>query len=200
MNNQELKHQGFTLLELLLVIVVIGYLVSTVKLPTLAPDPFELTEKQATRLTHQINMASEYAVMNNVQMGLAVTEDQYAFLAYDGEIWQTVSEPPFEYFETEEPLRYELQLDGLPWQEENILSAIEFIDEERLEELQEQDKEDQKLSIPQVFILSSGEISPFNLNVLYDDGFVEPVMFLIRGKFTAPVKRYDPLQQLELEE
>ena len=77
MINNRAKHKGFTLLELLLVIVVIGYLVSLVRFPSLAPDPFDLTEKQATRLTHQINMASEYAVLNNVQMGLAIAENRY---------------------------------------------------------------------------------------------------------------------------
>lgn len=200
MINNRTKNEGFTLLELLLVIVVIGYLVSLVRLPSLAPDPFEVVEKHATRLTHQINLASEFAVLNNVQMGLAIADNRYAFLAYDGEIWVPVEEPPFESVELEQDLHLELVLDGLPWQEENLLSAIEFIDEERLEELQENNEEDVKLSIPQIFILSSGELSPFDITIEFDDGFVEPVLFLIRGKFTAPVKRFDPLQQLLLEE
>lgn len=193
------KSKGFTLLELLLVIVVIGYLVSMVRLPALAPDPFELTEKQANKLTHLINLASEFAVLNNMQMGLAVSEYEYAFLVFDGEQWQQISEAPFEMTTLDENLRLQVVLDGLSWQEENLLSAVEFIDEARLEELQELDPEQQKLAIPQIFILSSGEISPFDITVSYDDGFTDPVDFLIRGKFITPVNVYDPLQQLELE-
>ncbi|MDO6720452.1 prepilin-type N-terminal cleavage/methylation domain-containing protein [Psychrosphaera sp. 1_MG-2023] len=193
------KSKGFTLLELLLVIVVIGYLVTMVRLPSLAPDPFELTEKQAARMTHLVNLASEYAVLNNMQLGLAVTEDRFAFLVFDGEAWQPFQEPPFDIKPLDEYVRLELILDGLSWQEDNLLSAVEFIDEERLEQLQELDPEEQKLAIPQIFILSSGEISPFDITVEFDDGFANPVSFLIRGEFTAPVRMYDPLQQLALD-
>ncbi|MDC2889928.1 prepilin-type N-terminal cleavage/methylation domain-containing protein [Psychrosphaera algicola] len=89
------KSKGFTLLELLLVIVVIGYLVTMVRLPSLAPDPFELTEKQAARMTHLVNLASEYAVLNNMQLGLAVTEDRFAFLVFDGEALATIPRTAF---------------------------------------------------------------------------------------------------------
>jgi len=193
------KQQGFTLLELLLVITVMGFLVSMVRFPSFAPDPFELAEKQAKTLTAQINLASEFAVLNNAQLGLAMTETSYGFLLFDGQKWQPLTEPPFVSKELEPDLQLELILDGLSWQEENLLSAVEFIDEEALEDLAEMTEEEKQLAFPQIFLLSSGELSPFDLRVVYDNGFDDRVEFLVRGEFTTPVALYDPLQQLELD-
>ncbi len=192
------KAKGFTLIELLLVIVIIGYLVSLVRFPSLSPDPFEVTEQQTHKLTTLINMASEYALIQNKQIGLAIVEDQYVFLVFEEERWNLLSERPFETEPLPEYLTLSLNLDGLPWQEQSLLSAIEFIDEEKLEEETDLTPAEKKLAFPQIFILSSGEISPFEIEVTYQD-FDEEVMFLIRGMFSAPVRYYDPLQQEELE-
>lgn len=191
--------KGFTLIELLLVLVVVGYLVSLVRLPSFGPDPFEATEKEAKVLQVLINLASEYAVLNNVQMGLAVSQDSYAFLAFDGDKWQRVEQAPFITKTLEQDFRFELKLDGLEWQESNLLSAVELIDEEKLEKASDLPEEERLLAFPQVFLLSSGELSPFDLRVIYDDGFADPVEFLVRGEFTTPVALLDPLQQQELE-
>lgn len=194
------RNRGFTLLELLLVIVVIGYLVSLVRLPALEKDPFEKTEEQAQVIRTLINLASEYSVLNQVQMGFAINKTSFAFLAFDGTKWQRIEEPPFMLRELEPDLLLELTLDGLAWSEENLISAVEMIDEQTLEEQSQNLSEEEKLlAFPQIFILSSGEVSPFDLRVVYDNGFDDTVEFLIRGEFIAPVAMYDPQQQLELD-
>jgi general secretion pathway protein H len=86
----------------------------------------------------------------------------------------------------------------LEWQEQNLLSAVQWIDEEQLEENSEQTEEEKQMSFPQIFILSSGEISPFDLDVSYDNGFDEPVTFKVRGEFITPVLVLDPKQIDEL--
>lgn len=192
------KPQGFTLIELLLVIVIIGYLVSLVRFPSLSKSPFDEVEEQSAKLTALINLAAEQALIHNVQMGLAVSESQYAFLVFADDKWQAVSEPPFKTEPLPENVSLNLQLDGLEWSDDNLISAIEMIDEERLEELAELPEEERLLAFPQVFILSSGELSPFDLTVTYDD-FDTQVEFLIRGKFTTPVTLYDPQQIEELD-
>lgn len=192
------KPQGFTLIELLLVIVIIGYLVSLVRFPSLSKSPFDEVEEQSAKLTALINLAAEQALIHNVQMGLAVSESQYAFLVFADDNWQAVSEPPFKTEPLPENVSLNLQLDGLEWSDDNLISAIEMIDEERLEELAELPEEERLLAFPQVFILSSGELSPFDLTVTYDD-FDTQVEFLIRGKFTTPVTLYDPQQIEELD-
>ena len=193
-------NKGFTLLELLLVLTLMAFLFSTVKIPDLTKDPFDLVENEAQKVAHLVDLASEYAVLNNALLGFAVKEQQYAFLAYDGERWIEIPEAPFIRSELAENLQLSIQLDGLEWQEQNMLSAIEWINEDDKEELlSEQDElADEVFLFPQVFILPSGEISPFDLDILYSDGFDVEIGFKVRGEFTTPVKVYDPLQIEEL--
>ncbi|WP_299265940.1 type II secretion system minor pseudopilin GspH [uncultured Psychrosphaera sp.] len=192
------KHKGFTLFELMLVILLMGLVVSTVKFPNLAQDPFDQVDQQSKKLAALINLASEYAVLNNTLLGFSVSESSYVFLMFDGEKWQPMPEPPFTETELENDITIELALDGLEWQEQNLLSAVEWIDEEQLEENSEQTEEEKQMSFPQIFILSSGEISPFDLDVSYDNGFDEPVTFKVRGEFITPVLVLDPKQIDEL--
>ncbi|QTH62874.1 type II secretion system minor pseudopilin GspH [Psychrosphaera ytuae] len=193
------KAHGFTLIELLLVIVIIGYLVSLVRFPSLSKSPFDEVEMQANKLTALVNLASEQALIHNKQLGLSVGENQYAFLEFTDGKWQPITVKPFKTEPLPEDVTLTLKLDGLSWSQDNLISSIEMIDEERLEALAELPEEERLLAFPQVFILSSGEISPFDIEVTYDD-FDTSVMFLVRGKFTAPVHVYDPRQQEDLDE
>ncbi len=192
------KHQGFTLFELLLVIMLMALVVSTVRFPSLGQDPFDQVDEQSKKVAALINLASEYAVLNNAILGFAATETSYAFLLFDGSKWQPIDEPPFTLTELDETLTLSLMLDGLEWQEQNLLSAVKWIDEEELEKTSQLTEDEKKLSFPQVFILSSGEISPFDLDMSYDNGFDDPITFKIRGEFITPVLVFDPKQVAEL--
>ncbi|GHB77924.1 type II secretion system protein GspH [Psychrosphaera saromensis] len=192
------KHKGFTLFELMLVIMLMGLLVSSVKFPSLGQEPFDQVDQQSKKVAALINLASEYAVLNNALLGFSVTESSYIFLMFDGKKWNRIEEAPFTENELEPDIKIELMLDGLEWQSQNLLSAVEWIDEEALEQSSEQTEEEKKLSFPQIFILSSGEVSPFDLNISYDNGFDTPITFKVRGEFVAPVLVLDPKQIAEL--
>jgi len=192
------KHKGFTLFELMLVIMLMGLIVSTVKFPNLTQEPFDQIDQESKKVAALINLASEYAVLNNALLGFSVTETSYAFLRFNGQSWEKIEEPPFSLTELEENIKMELTLDGLEWQGQNLLSAVKWIDEEVLEEASEQTDEEKKLAFPQIFILSSGEISPFDLDISYDDGFETPITFKVRGEFITPVLVFDPQQIEEL--
>lgn len=192
------KHKGFTLFELMLVIMLMAMIVSTVKFPNLTQDPFDQVDQESKKVAALINLASEYAVLNNVLLGFSVTESSYTFLKFNGEIWEQIEEPPFTLTELDESIKLELTLDGLEWQEQNLLSAVKWIDEEELEQSSKQTDEEKKLVFPQIFILSSGEISPFDLDISYDDGFETPITFKVRGEFITPVLVFDPQQIEEL--
>ncbi|NVK23659.1 MAG: hypothetical protein HWE10_01920 [Gammaproteobacteria bacterium] len=187
-------------MELLLVLTLMAFLFSMVKIPDLTKEPFDVVENEAKKVAHLIDLASDYAVLNNALLGFAVKEQSYAFLAFDGERWLEIPEAPFIKNQLEENLLLSIQLDGLEWQEQSLISAVEWINEEEQEEIQQsldQAPEDVFL-FPQVFILPSGEISPFDLDILYSDGFDIEIAFKVRGEFTAPVKVYDPQQIEEL--
>lgn len=192
-------NKGFTLLELLLVLTLMAFLFSSVKIPDLTKNPFDLVEHEAKKVAHLIDLASEYAVLNNALLGFAVREQQYAFLAYNGEKWIEIPEPPFTKA-TFEQLELSIQLDGLEWQEQSLISSVEWINQDEKDELLDELEEapEDVFLFPQVFILPSGEISPFDLDLFYTDGFDIEIGFKVRGEFTTPVKVYDPQQIEEL--
>jgi len=183
--------KGFTLLEIMLVLALMGFLFSTVSLPDISQDPYDEVEQEAKKVSVLIDMLSEYAVLNNAVVGFVVRDNQYGFLYFDGESWLEINEPPFQRVELSENMLIELKLDGLAWQDQNMLSTVEWIEEEELEQLSEEAEQDQFV-FPQVFILPSGELSPFELDISYNDGFDIDILFRIQGEFIAPVTLLSP--------
>lgn len=183
--------KGFTLLEIMLVLALMGFLFSTVSLPDISQDPYDEVEQEAKKISVLIDMLSEYAVLNNAVVGFVVRDNQYGFLYFDGESWLEINEPPFQRVELSENMLIELKLDGLAWQDQNMLSTVEWIEEEELEQLSEEAEQDQFV-FPQVFILPSGELSPFELDISYNDGFDIDFSFRIQGEFIAPVTLLSP--------
>ncbi|MCQ8880143.1 prepilin-type N-terminal cleavage/methylation domain-containing protein [Pseudoalteromonas shioyasakiensis] len=191
LNRASLRHaklgsavKGFSLIEILVVLVVIAFATKMV-VYSLDGGAEDALEKQALRLHTTINMASEFAILNQVELGFHVDEDIFEFLVFDGEKWITFDrEQLFEPLTITEDFKLTLNLEDLAWAQENLLEQSNWRelmssgDDESLLELK-------KLKIPQVLILSSGEISAFQL-ILELAEQREPVYF-IEGEFLAPV-------------
>lgn len=176
--------RGFSLIEILMVLVVIAFATKMVVYSLDGGAEDEL-DKQALRLHTTINMASEFAILNQVELGFHLDKDVFEFLVFDGERWVTFDrEKLFEPITVDERLKLTLNLEDLAWAQENMLEQSNWRelmsggDDESLLELK-------KLKIPQVLILSSGEVSAFQLSYELKDK-AEPIYF-IEGEFTAPV-------------
>ena len=181
------RQVGFSLIEILVVLVIIAFATNLV-VYTISDGDEELLEKQSLRVHTLINLAADFAVLNQVELGFHLDKKQFEFLAFDGEKWlpfeQVADQEVFKSFEFELPLEVELNLDDLPWAQDNLLDQVdwrELIDADDEESLLELDK----MKIPQVIILSSGEISPFSMVFSIKDKR-EPI-YLIEGEFMAPV-------------
>ncbi|WP_372761651.1 type II secretion system minor pseudopilin GspH [Pseudoalteromonas sp.] len=175
--------RGFSLIEILVVLVIIAFATKMV-VYSLEGSAEEELDTQALRLHTTINMAAEFAVLNQVELGFHLAEDVFEFLVFDGEKWITFDrEALFEPIDIDPRLKLTLNLDDLAWAADNLLEQANWRelmsgDEDSLLELK-------KLKIPQVLILSSGEVSAFQLT-LELKAQSEPVYF-IEGEFTAPV-------------
>ncbi|MDB2355672.1 type II secretion system minor pseudopilin GspH [Pseudoalteromonas sp.] len=176
--------RGFSLIEILVVLVVIAFATKMV-VYSLDGGAEDALEKQALRLHTTINMASEFAILNQVELGFHIDEDVFEFLVFDGDKWVIFDrEELFEPLTITEEFKLTLNLEDLAWAQENLLEQSNWRelmgsdDEESLLELK-------KLKIPQVLILSSGEISAFQL-IFELQKQPEPVYF-IEGEFLAPV-------------
>lgn len=140
-------------MEVLVTIVVIGIIVGSATLMFGDPGKDEFTEEK-DRLATLINLAQEEAVMQSRDYGIGFWEDGYGFFEYTGMVDEN-NQPVWPALEDDDMLRkrklpkgmqLKLALEGI----DIVMSAVEV------------DK-------PQVFILSSGEMSPFKLTMSFDD-------------------------------
>ena len=147
--NTRATAQGFTLLELLVVIIIVGVMVSAVSL-TVGGNETRQLKDEAQRLTALIDIASQEAILNAREMALQVESDGYQFLVFDDEAkkWQPIEANT-------------LRPRELP---ENIELSV-LVEGERAKTTRFGDPEPSR-----VWILSSGEMSPFILTLRLFDG------------------------------
>ena len=81
--------KGFSLIEILVVLVIIGLLASTVVLTM--PDRNNLLREQVYRFAARVNMASQEGIVANRPMGLAISHSGYAFFRYQDGQWQDLA-------------------------------------------------------------------------------------------------------------
>jgi len=89
-----------------------------------------------------------------------------------------------------------LIFDDLPLEQPNLIEADLFIpDDEQLEQMQDEMSEDEKPIIPQVYILSGGDITPFRVEfTLVDNDFLEQdIRYAVQGLYTTPVTVIGPI-------
>ncbi|CAH9066533.1 hypothetical protein PSECIP111951_03833 [Pseudoalteromonas holothuriae] len=196
MNNLSLQrtttshHNGFSLIEILVVITIIAFATKMVTY-SFGGDIEEELEKKALRTHSVINMASEFAVLNQLELGFHLDKNTLELLVFDGDKWTALeSEELYKPIEFSEQYKVELNIEDLAWAQDNLLEQANWrelmgtSDDESLLELK-------KLKVPQVLILSSGEVSAFQFTIeLVEQS--EPVYF-IEGEFMAPVNlRMEP--------
>ncbi|AOE87591.1 type II secretion system minor pseudopilin GspH [Pseudomonas sp. TCU-HL1] len=129
---------GFTLLEVLVVIVVIGLLAGLVTLVQ-RDNGAQQAQREADRLRSLISLLREESVLSHQDFGLRIEADSYAVqrLDLDGH-WQAA--PGFRVQHLPESLRLHLQRD---------------------------DEVPAPGEAPQLLVLSSDEVSPFTLRLEY---------------------------------
>ncbi len=221
------KLSGFTLIEMMLVIMLIGVMATFVQFNAGGDKKEKLLKQTSMRFAGVFELAAEYSMLNNVELGLLVDKTSYQFLAYDGSRWTDVGDNDL-LVSTPLPEGVEivLELDDLPI-EEPLLFDTELIeesgfakgdddesafdddefDDELDEESDDRDsgrsnsssKKSTKKLIPQVYILSGGDISPFSLTFHFNDDFSEDFnsdeqqpVYRITGIYSVPLKIEGP--------
>ena len=145
-SQSSIRERGFSLLELLVVIVIIAILFTFTTLAIRGTSPEELLETEARRLDQLLQLALEEAILRGMEYGLEFTPNSYRFLLYIENTWQPLEADRL-LRERQLPVDMEFELE------------IEQIDV-LIDESDRQDDDDEETARPQVFLLSSGEITP----------------------------------------
>jgi general secretion pathway protein H len=149
---------GFTLLEILVVIVIIGVMVSMVTLSIGLLGADRQVEEETRRFWAVLRQAREEAELQAIDLAIFVGTTDYEFLRFDTRRteWQSVVEDKLYAQRTlPEGLRFRLWMEGR-----------EIVLKPGLPDRSKKD-ENQKWP-PQLTVLSSGDVVPFELQIERD--------------------------------
>lgn len=165
---------GFTLIEIMVVIVIIGILATFISLSIGSRSTDDRLQSEANRLEQLVAFATEQAQVQGMEMGLRTTTTGFEFLSQGNEgNWLVIEDGMLRPREIAEPFYIELAVEG-----QKIKPVV--VDRKREKEQREKDeknekeKDDAKLDLdtkpknriqPQVFLLSSGDATAFELDL-----------------------------------
>ncbi len=142
------SQSGFTLIEMLVVLVIIGIVITSVTLSIRTDDRSEKMETEMQRIQALLKLAREEAVMQDEDIALRVSEDKYSFEILGEKGWEPIS-------------------DDKVFRERKVVDGTELalkVDDLEIDFGKQQEAAgDDKIPPPRIFILSSGEIMPFEL-------------------------------------
>ncbi len=197
------KQRGFTLLEVMLVLLLMGLAAGYVMFNAFGASKSDLLKSQAQRMQVLVDMASDYAVLNQQQLGIRIEEERseyyFVYLDEDDE-WQRIEgEKMYGTHPLPAFFTLTLNLDDLPWDVEDRLFDRSLFDENLSVSDAGVDignEEDKKLPPPQILIMSSGEITPFTLSFNYEgDDSEAPVFYSLQNQDLPPLALEGPLEQ-----
>jgi len=145
------RASGFTLLEVLVVVIIIGIITSMAVVSTRVLGGDHEMDREARRLQAVLGQAREDAMLEGRDVGLRIDALGYDFLRYDGrnERWDTVTEDPL--------LRERLFPEGM--------SAGLWLESRRVQLPERSLPNERAPASPQVVVLASGDLVPFEVRL-----------------------------------
>src|SRR5512138_1820940 len=161
---------GFTLIEVLVVVVIMGVIVSAVMLSMNLLGRDRESEDESRRVWALLRQAREEAELQGIDIGIYIAASSYEFLRFDPRrnIWLPIeNDVLYEPRELSEGLRFRVWLESREIVLQPQLPERTFAEKD---EEQEQDEARDKLDDrpPQIIVMSSGEIVPFELQIERD--------------------------------
>ena len=206
-SNTSLKQQGFSLIELLVVLVIIAMFSGMIVL-SIGDNFSRELRTEAERFQRLVVAASDEAIYTSSQLGVVIDKNRYSLVRFDAisQSWLPFKGQAFRLHALPESMRVIWAVEGFSRPgSDNAPQDISFgggadsgfgsndeIDELAVDELavDESDVSDSgSLNIlPQILMLSSGEVSAFTVDFLAVEELANAqVVSVISDGFSAPV-------------
>ena len=190
------NNDGFSLLELIIVLVIIGVIVATMSL-TITDTRNDKLRLEARRLSARLSLARDESIITNQELGLEVEPNGYRFLALGDEGWiaiDSIEERQLIAQELPEGMEIQLQVEGLfaQFQEHNEFNSLFKDFDESTADLSSNEDEENKLR-PQIYLMTSGELNAFKLAIGYEDE--SPIYYLLEGSIEGNIKLLGPFRE-----
>ena len=155
------KRGGFTLIEVLVVVLIMAIISAMLLMSFGILGDDRALQQQARRISSLIELATDEAIMQGRDFGLEFMQHGYRFVEHDAALdqWhEVVGDELLRPRPLEEGMEFELFLEDRP-----VSLAEEAADTDV-----EEDSGDRERNgyLPHVLILSSGEVTPFNLRLV----------------------------------
>jgi general secretion pathway protein H len=140
-----INHRGFTLIELMAVVFIIGVILTFATI-SVGQHSDQTLEEEAKRLHYLIKLASEESVLRSTSMAMEFSKHGYQFVQIAGDQFVPLEgDKLFRKREFPGDMEIQMELYG---------QTVSFDDEER---------------VPRIYILSSGEMTEFKISLRLED-------------------------------
>ncbi len=193
------KHNGFTLIEILLVLVLLS-LTAVAVISTLPTSQKDLSKQYAQSFFQRLQLLNEEAVLSGKDFGVRVDDAKstYVLLSLTSEGWQPLKLKQIpSKTKLEEDIALQLELGGGAWDnDERLFKPGSLFDEDMFAE----EEDEKKIEPPQVFIFSSAEVTPFTLSFFPQNGDAFNDGWRVIGKESGQILLLAPGEEVKEDE
>lgn len=169
LNNRSLREsqRGFTLLELLLVILIIGIILTFAAL-SIGRGNERHVEEEMRRLAGLIDLAAQEATLESHELAVQFSGNKYEFLTFADNKWQRITQDDtFRPRSLPEEMHLTVKIEGEPV---NLATEV---------------SQQTENALPRIYLLSSGEMTPFQLTLKDKTG---GNIYLLNGNINGKVE------------
>ena len=180
------QQSGFTLLELLVVVALIGVMLSVVVLNIGDGGREKQMENEARRLTAVIKLARDEAVLMSQELSMVIKDNHYDFQVLGEKKWQPlVDEQILSHHDLQDGLGLELEMEAFNFTPKRNKAKGQG------NSIDKDDDVDARL-----YFLSSGEVQPFTLYIKQQDD-IDGTRFKVIVDQKGEVRWQGPLHDAE---
>lgn len=156
------RNAGFTLIEIMLVMVLLSMSAVAV-IMTLPANKQDVVKQHAQRFFYKLQLLNEDAILNGKDFGITIKENRssYTFVVLTKEGWQKLDSKNYQPAELEEDIEIRFTAGSGAWADDDrLFEPGSLFDDEMFAD----EEENKTVDPPAVFVLSSGEVTPFSLD------------------------------------